>query len=109
MEKKTPITEAFLKKYGFKLDSTAPQGVVRYNRKFRDMAESFFATVLLVNGKAIDVRICKTVFSLICPGAVAAVDKRCFGTELNPGTVEELLAAQEELNLEIIKNYSTTI
>ena len=99
MEKKPPITEAFLKKNGFRQDDSAPVGVNRYHKKEKGYT-SFYATVTFRGGKAADVRIFKTVYAH--NGAVTLRDKRYFGTDLTPGTVEEMIAAQRELNIDVV-------
>lgn len=99
MKKKTPITEAFLQENGFSRDDTAPVGVNRYHKKEKGYT-SFYATVTFRGGKAADVRIFKTVYER--NGAVNLRDKRYFGTDLTPGTVEEMIAAQRELNIGVV-------
>ena len=99
MKKKTPITEAFLKENGFCQDDSAPIGVNRYHKKENGYT-SFYATVTFRGGKAVDVRVFKTLYTL--DGAVSLRDKRYFGTDLTPGTVEELREAQRELNIGVV-------
>lgn len=100
MKKPTPITKAFLQKNGFTPDGSAPTGVDRYHKKENGYT-SYYTTVTFRGGKAADVRIFKTVFER--NGAVNLRDKRYFGTDVTPGTVEELREAQRELNIAVVE------